>query len=118
MRVLPAWSGSPQLSGEQAQDAGTMTFRPTRRPPMATLCILDDGRDDGEWVRIRGDKVVIGRTEGDVCIPHDTMISSRHAEIIRQAVQGSYRWYLKDLKSTNGTYVRVAGAMLRTAKKC
>ena len=41
---------------------------------MATLCILDDGRDDGEWVRIRGDKVVIGRNEGDICIPHDTMI--------------------------------------------
>ena len=106
-------AGKPAASGNQTQDAGTTAFRPTRRPPMATLCILDDGRDDGEWVRIRGDKLVIGRTEGDVCIPHDTMISSRHAEITRQAVQGSYRWFLTDLQSTNGTYVRVAAALLR-----
>ncbi len=91
----------------------TVAFRPMRRPPMAMLCILDDGRDDGEWVRIRADKVVIGRTEGDIVIPHDTMMSSQHAEISRQAVKGGHRWYLTDLKSTNGTYVRVAGALLR-----
>src|SRR5262245_8973242 len=47
--------------------------RPRDRPPMALLCILDDGKADGEWVRLRGDRCLIGRTEGDVRIPHDGM---------------------------------------------
>jgi pSer/pThr/pTyr-binding forkhead associated (FHA) protein len=80
---------------------------------MALLCVLDDGRDDGEWVRIRTDHFVIGRTEGNLLIPHDTMISSRHAEITRHADKGHHRWFLTDLQSTNGTYVRVSSVPLR-----
>ena len=36
-------------------------FRPTLRRPMALLKIVDDGHEDGETVRIRGDTFVIGR---------------------------------------------------------
>jgi pSer/pThr/pTyr-binding forkhead associated (FHA) protein len=77
------------------------------------LCVLDDGREDGEWVRLRGDRVIIGRADGDVVIPHDTMISARHAELTRHHEQGRYRWHLTDLNSTNGTYVRVTTAILK-----
>jgi pSer/pThr/pTyr-binding forkhead associated (FHA) protein len=56
---------------------------------------------------MRGDKLVIGRTEGDILIPHDPMISSRHAEIVRFLDGGRYRWRLTDLRSTNGTFVRL-----------
>jgi pSer/pThr/pTyr-binding forkhead associated (FHA) protein len=94
-------------------ESDTTPFRPFRRPPLALLCILDDGRDDGEWVRLRGDRVVIGRTEGDIRIPHDNMISSRHAELTRQSEGGRPRWYLTDLQSTNGTYVRAGSALLK-----
>jgi pSer/pThr/pTyr-binding forkhead associated (FHA) protein len=87
-------------------------FRPVRRPPMALLCIMDDGDDDGEWVRLRKDKLVIGRTQGDVRIPHETMMSGQHAEISRQAVGQGFRWYLIDLQSTNGTFVRAARTIL------
>ena len=94
-------------------DADPEPFRPRQRPPMALLCILDDGKEDGEWVRLRGDRCVIGPGEGDVRIPHDAMMSGRHAEITRQQVQGAFRWFLTDLQSTNGTYVRVGSALLK-----
>jgi pSer/pThr/pTyr-binding forkhead associated (FHA) protein len=77
------------------------------------LCILDDGKTDGEWVRLRADRVVIGRTEGDVLIPHDGLISGQHAEIVRQRGPNGYRWVLADLQSTNGTFVRVGSTFLR-----
>lgn len=69
----------------------TAGFRPIVRPPMLLLGILDDGGEDGEWIRIRGDGLVIGRDQGDVRIPHDTMISGRHAELSRQTVRGAFR---------------------------
>jgi hypothetical protein len=36
---------------------------------MALLCVLDDSREDGEWIRIRADRPVIGRGKGDLVIP-------------------------------------------------
>jgi pSer/pThr/pTyr-binding forkhead associated (FHA) protein len=87
--------------------------RPVLRPPMALLTLVDDGRSDGEVVRLRGDRTVIGRTEGDVCIPHDSQMSGRHAEIVRQKAAAGYRWLLVDLQSTNGTFVRIGNTVLR-----
>nr|WP_261341178.1 FHA domain-containing protein [Fimbriiglobus ruber] len=75
------------------------------RSERQTVC--DDGQPDGETVRLRTDRFVIGRTEGDLCIPHDGLISTRHVEISRQLVGGTYRWVVTDLQSTNGLYVRV-----------
>ena len=87
--------------------------RPVVRPPIALLCILDDGSSDGEWVRLRADTTIIGRTEGDVRIPHDPAISGRHAEVIRQRGSQGYRWAIVDLQSTNGTFVRIGSTILR-----
>jgi hypothetical protein len=93
-------------------EADARPERPQQRPPMALLCVLDDGREDGEWYRLRADRCAIGRTEGDIVIPHDALISTRHAEILRQQTANGYRWVLNDLKSTNGTYVHVERASL------
>jgi pSer/pThr/pTyr-binding forkhead associated (FHA) protein len=98
----------------EAGDAGGATteegvpFRPTERPPMAVLTVMDDGEDTGEKVRIRASNFLIGRVDGDVVIPHDSGISARHAEIVRKFEGGVYRWYLRDLQSTNGTFVRAS----------
>ncbi len=83
-------------------------FRPTARPPMAILTVHDDGKTEGETIRIRDGKFLIGRTEGDLLIPHDTRISSKHVEITRQQVGGFYRWVVTDLQSTNGMFVRIS----------
>lgn len=87
--------------------------RPVLRPPVALLCVLDDGKTDGEWVRLRAERTVIGRTDGEVRIPHDGAISGQHAELVRQRIGNGFRWSLVDLKSTNGTYVRIGSSILR-----
>ncbi len=101
------------VAGMKMSAADAVPFRPARRPPAAVLTICDDGASEGEQVRQRGDRLIIGRGEGDVRIPHDGMMSSLHAEIVREADQGGWRWTLVDLKSTNGTYVRVAHVPLK-----
>jgi pSer/pThr/pTyr-binding forkhead associated (FHA) protein len=83
-------------------------FRPTTRPPLALLTVYDDGKLEGEVVRIRNSRFVIGRTDGDLCIPFDALISSRHLEITCQQVGGVWRWVTTDLQSTNGLFVRVS----------
>jgi pSer/pThr/pTyr-binding forkhead associated (FHA) protein len=88
-------------------------FCPVQRPPLAVLCILDDGGTGGEWIRLRAAEFVVGRCEGDVLIPHDNALSSRHLKLYRTAQGGRHIWRLLDLDSTNGTFVRVTTAMLR-----
>jgi pSer/pThr/pTyr-binding forkhead associated (FHA) protein len=100
----------PARAAEAEHDA--TPFRPTLRPSMALLTVLDDGEDTGEVLRIRGSSFVIGRVEGNLMIPHDSGISGRHAEISRRYENGEHRWYLKDLQSTNGTFVRAATIIL------
>src|SRR4051794_3574998 len=46
-------------------------FRPTVRPPVPILTVFDDGKTDGEVIRVRGPKFTIGRTEGDLRFPMD-----------------------------------------------
>ncbi|RLS59817.1 MAG: FHA domain-containing protein [Planctomycetota bacterium] len=85
-------------------------WKPTIRHPMALLKIVDDGNDEGETIRMRGDKVLIGRTEGDVVISHDITMAPRHASITR-VPNGT--WELTDLGSPEGTFLRVTSATLR-----
>jgi pSer/pThr/pTyr-binding forkhead associated (FHA) protein len=83
-------------------------FRPQNRPPMAVLIALDDGSTDaGEAWRLRSHRCVIGRKTGDVIIPHDSGISGEHAVVTCELKNGAYVWHLSDLKSTNGTFLRV-----------
>ncbi|NDC54328.1 MAG: FHA domain-containing protein, partial [Planctomycetia bacterium] len=83
--------------------------RPILRPPLALLHVVDDGREDGETIRLRGEKLVIGRTAGDVTIPHDISMSTRHA-CLERAAGGA--WQLSDMGSAGGTFVRVLAARL------
>lgn len=98
---LPATDGEPP-------------FVPTLRPPVPRLTILDDGDPAvGQTVWLREETTVIGRIEGAVTLPHDPLVSARHAEIARRGRPGAYRWLLRDLGSTNGTYVACTRAPLR-----
>jgi len=85
-------------------------FRPVLRWPLALLHVVDDGREDGETVRLRSDRLVIGRTNGDVAIEHDVSMSSPHAALDRLA---GGMWQLADLGSAGGTFVRAVSARLR-----
>ncbi|MCH7994121.1 MAG: FHA domain-containing protein [Planctomycetes bacterium] len=82
------------------------------------MIALDDGSSDSgqEW-RIRMSRFIIGRTAGDALIPHDVDISGEHAEINCLEQDGGYQWQLRDLKSTNGTFLRVQRLVLRNGKE-
>lgn len=91
-------------------------FRPVLRAPVPVLMILDNGsREYGEEVRIRGETLRIGRTEGAVTIPGDAALSQTHAEIRRVPWKGGFQWHLVDLESRNGTFVRCSRAVLHEA---
>ena len=110
----PALQTMHQPAPPQAAAAGQAisAFRPTFRPPVALLTVCDDGKLDGELIRIRDQKFVIGRTEGDLRIAIDSRISSRHVEITLQNVGGMHRWVVTDLQSTHGMFVRVSRTVL------
>ena len=91
-----------------------LNFRPKLRPPTAVLKILDDNQQTGELVRLRSDRTIIGRSEGEIRIPHDERISSSHAELVRTGDGKGWTWYLNDLESTNGTFVLVEKARLKS----
>jgi hypothetical protein len=89
---LPTANGRlPVANAAATADDCPPLFRPTLRPPTPILTICDDGSEDGELIRIRKDSFVIGRTEGDLLIPHDSQISGRHAELRQSFVKEKHR---------------------------
>lgn len=106
-QVTPASAAGP---GGKAT-VGTLPYRPTIRRPMALIHVVDDGREGGEVVRVRGERLVIGRADGGVVIPHDISMSAIHAAIEWHPDGG---WQLRDLGSATGTFVRVTSARLST----
>ena len=92
-------------------------YRPVIRPPTARLTILDDGEAaDGETIWLRDQTTLIGRFEGKITLPHDPLVSTRHAEIAREGDKPPHRWLLRDLQSTNGTFVQCTKTILRPGR--
>ncbi len=113
-QALMAGVAAPKPTPATAKETGraALPFRPTVRPPVAVLTVFDDGKTEGETIRIRDHRFVIGRTEGDLKIPIDGRISSKHLEITHQVVGGLHRWIVTDMQSTHGLFVRVSKTVL------
>jgi pSer/pThr/pTyr-binding forkhead associated (FHA) protein len=108
-----ATAKAAQPAASTARPTGSASpYRPTQRPPTALLTVFDDGKGEGEVLRLRADRFVIGRSEGDFLVPHDPQISARHLEITRHRVGEQYRWVLTDLQTTNGLFIRVSRTAL------
>jgi hypothetical protein len=56
---------------------------------------------------ISGDETVIGREFGDLVFTTDSFMSRRHASIQRDPLAGTFT--LRDLGSSNGTYLAIRG---------
>ena len=84
-RRNPPAAAGPVAAPKPSLGPVAAIFRPTVRLAVAVLTVCDDGKLDGEVIRIRSPKFVIGRTEGDLKIPIDGRMSSRHVEITLQA---------------------------------
>jgi len=97
-----------------AQDASkTPLYRPSNRPPMALLQLIHDGQMTTSLYPIMKDRFRIGRAEGDVVVPFDLWMSGKHAEIQRRRRGELFYWVIKDLKSTNGTFIHTSQAELQ-----
>lgn len=103
---------SSRFTSSRATLIQTPLFRPTRRPPMAILHVFDDDQIHYEGVRIRQTPFVIGRQDGDMVVGHERQMSRRHARIDRVQEGDVWHWYLGDLRSTNGTFIRTTQAIL------
>lgn len=71
----------------------------------ARLVQVLEGGKIGEIHLLVLPEVIIGREEGNIRFPEDGFISSRHCALTNQ--QGDCQ--LRDLGSSNGTYLRIAG---------
>jgi len=108
--VEPRPTGPDLPTPESIEDG----FRPLIRPLVPRLTLLDDGEQvAGETIRLREAVTMIGRTEGQIRLPHDPLVSARHAEVVREGSARPHRWVLRDLGSSNGTFVRCARTILR-----
>lgn len=90
----------------------TKLFRPSLRPAMAMLRVFHDDGHTYQSIPLRGERTVIGRRTGDVLIEHDVLLSTQHAEIVRTEIDRVWHWHLRDLGSTNGSFVRIDGARI------
>jgi len=61
----------------------------------------------GSVYLLGGTEVYLGRERGDITFPGDGFVSGLHAVVTHRA----NRFYLKDLGSSNGTYLRLTKAM-------
>lgn len=89
-RMESTWSGS------DVPEAELLAMPPGKRASLAVL----QGADSGRIYPLEKTVVVIGRAEADVKL-NDSEVSRRHAQIELKAPN----ILLRDLKSTNGTYV-------------
>lgn len=115
----PRNAQSPTNESISASDlAPALVYRSLTRPSMAVLTALDDGStQDGESWRLRRTRTTIGRVSGEIVIPHDPDISGEHAQIVQRSQSEGSQWQLVDLNSTNGTFLRVSGIVLRSGKE-
>lgn len=94
-------SGAEQITRAEDDDA-KIWGSPNPGAFGRLLQILEDGRT-GEIRLLTGDACNLGREQGEIVFPTDGFISGSHC----QFYQGSSSVEVKDLGSSNGTYVRV-----------
>ena len=80
--------------------------------PQLILHVLDDGESTGEVIRVRKTPYLLGRNEGDLTFPLDSQMSAKHASLSLEQKGGRLGWTIRDLDSTNGTFVRAAQVVM------
>ena len=93
---------TPKASDGADQD-GTFFYSSPKYPSAFRLNQLLEGGMLGMTVCTRGNRIQIGREDGDLNFPADVYMSGRHAVVEER--EGKY--LLTDLDSRNGTYIRI-----------
>lgn len=90
---------------DKADDEKTLTAGSPDNGFWGRLSLISGPQMESRGFVFADDEIVIGREVGDIVFRDDGFVSGRHARIAR--VDG--KTYLKDLGSSNGTYVRIRG---------
>jgi pSer/pThr/pTyr-binding forkhead associated (FHA) protein len=90
-----------------AAERGVRLFGSPAAPRHARLCQRTVEGVARDVFYVSRDELTIGRESGDVVFTSDPFMSRRHAAIVRDAQRGGFT--LKDLGSSNGTYVAIRG---------
>ena len=80
----------------------TIVMASIAHPTRPRLRLLVKGDDSGPTYEIKNE-ASIGRTEGSITFPHDGLMSSRHARILKNGAD----YVLVDEASSNGTFIRI-----------
>jgi pSer/pThr/pTyr-binding forkhead associated (FHA) protein len=70
------------------------------------LVLLVSSQQDGSAFPLGGESVILGRERGDILFAEDGYVSGTHARLS----QRNGLFYLVDLNSSNGTFLRIRGA--------
>jgi pSer/pThr/pTyr-binding forkhead associated (FHA) protein len=96
--------GDFQQMNVEAPQGDDSTFWGSPPPQVwARLVQVLEGGKIGEIHLLTQPELVIGREEGEVRFPEDGFISSRHCMLVNKGGD----CYLRDLDSSNGTYLRI-----------
>ncbi|HEY4103131.1 MAG TPA: FHA domain-containing protein, partial [Polyangiaceae bacterium] len=69
----------------------------------ARLVVIGQDGKPGREYPVSGDQTDVGREEGDIVLPNDPYVAPRHARLTRR----NGRFFVRDLESVNGVYVRL-----------
>jgi pSer/pThr/pTyr-binding forkhead associated (FHA) protein len=90
-----------------AAERGAHVFGSPASPRFARLCQRTVEGVTRDVFYLTRDETIIGREAGDIVFTSDPFMSRRHAAITRDARDN--RFTLRDLGSSNGTYVAIQG---------
>jgi pSer/pThr/pTyr-binding forkhead associated (FHA) protein len=90
------------------QDRGTARSGPMPSPGEVSGRLVTIARDGAEGASypLAGEQLDIGREEGNILLREDAYVSPRHLRLARR----EDGWYVKDLGSVNGIYLRLRRA--------
>lgn len=89
----------------KAADDKTLTAGSPDAGYWGRLALISGPEMESRGFVFSDDEIILGREVGDILFRDDGFVSGRHARIAK--VEGKI--YLKDLGSSNGTYVRIRG---------
>lgn len=99
---------APPPGGVPAYAVGTsFQFGAGQRPEdRAKLVVIGQDGKPGREYEIESDQTDVGREEGSILLVNDPYVSPRHARLLFR--EG--RFFIRDLESVNGVYVRLRAA--------
>lgn len=103
----------PPSGREQEIDSdGVRLFGTPMQPAWGRLTLIGVGGAEAEVYCLRASQIVFGRELGDIIFPTDPFVSWQHAQLAMELRGDAMTVLLTDLRSANGTYLRVRGDVI------